>query len=82
MGMPLADGRIELNPKVHHIMQAFAAKPLKGQVDDPNSIALTTLPQSLAGINFDIQPLPVEAPKTSIGEKISRGPVERIDFRE
>jgi hypothetical protein len=82
VGTPLADGRIELNPTILRIMQNFGAKPVKDQINDPNSIALNAEPKSLVGINFDIQPLPVQVPKISLSESMNRGTAERIDFRE
>jgi hypothetical protein len=82
VGTPLPDGRIELNPNVLRIMKIFGAEPEKREVNDPNSIALNAKPQSLVGINFDIQPLPVQVPKLSLSESMNRGQIERVDFRE
>jgi hypothetical protein len=82
VGTPLADGRIELDPKILQIMKVFSAKPLNREVNDPGSIALNSLPKELAGIKFDIQPLPVQVPKVSISESMNRDQVERINFRE
>jgi hypothetical protein len=80
VGTPLPDGRIELNPKILAIMKTFGAKPINAEIGDAET--LNTAVKSLAGINFDIQPLPVLVPKISIGESISRGSAEHIDFRE
>jgi hypothetical protein len=82
VGNPLADGRIELNPKILAIMKNFGAETEKREINDPNSIALNSKPQSLAGIYFDIQPIPVQVPKVSLSESMNSGQVERIDFRE
>jgi hypothetical protein len=84
VGMPLADGRIELDPTILKIMKTFGATPVKEQINDPKSIALQTKLQSLMGINFDIQPIPVLVPKASISASLNRGQAERnrIDFRE
>jgi hypothetical protein len=82
VGTPLPDGRIELNPKILRIMQNFSAKPVDEQVNDPNSNALNSEPKKLAGIYFDIQPIPVQVPRASISESLNQKPIEHIDFRE
>jgi hypothetical protein len=71
VGTPRADGKTEINPKIHRIMQTFGAKPVDvlGQV--PND----TIPmscKSLANINFDIQPIPIQVPRKSISAAMSR----------
>ncbi len=80
VGTPLPDGRIELNPKILAIMRTFGATPSQNQVAAAD--VLNSELKSLAGINFDIQPLPVQVPKVSISESMNRSPVEHIDFRE
>ena len=62
VGMPRADGRIEINPSIHKIMKTFKAEPktLPGQ-----TTSITPL-KTCVGIPFDIQPIPVEVPKRSI----------------
>ncbi|MGA2795972.1 MAG: hypothetical protein ABSE63_00185 [Thermoguttaceae bacterium] len=75
VGMPRADGKIEINPKIHKIMQTFGAKPL----DLTGQVPKDTIPmacKTLAGINFDIQPIPIMVPKKSISAALSRPPVE------
>ncbi len=75
VGMPRADGKIEINPKIHKIMQTFGAQPLDLTAQLPKD----TIPMScktLAGINFDIQPIPIMVPKKSISAALSRPPVE------
>jgi len=75
VGMPRADGKIEINPKIHKIMQTFGAKPL----DLTSQLPKDTIPmacKTLAGINFDIQPIPIMVPKKSISAAMSRPPVE------
>ncbi|MCC6124876.1 MAG: hypothetical protein IT426_07940 [Pirellulales bacterium] len=82
VGSPLPDGRIELDPKILAIMKTFGAKPVDAQLGDEQT--LNTAVKSLAGINFDVQPIPVQAPKASLSASLNRGrgEVERIDFRE
>jgi hypothetical protein len=84
VGTPLPDGRIELNPKILRIMQTFSAKPITEEINDPNSNALNSEPKSLAGIYFDIQPIPVQVPKVSLSESMNKpqDKPERIDFKE
>jgi hypothetical protein len=74
VGTPRADGRIEINPKIHAIIKTFAAKP----VDFAEQVPKNTIPmscKSLVGINFDIQPIPIMVPKKTIAAAISRPPV-------
>lgn len=70
VGTPRPDGKIDINPGVHKIMQAYGADrtPLPGLGGQ-----LALRPKSLAGISFDAQPLPVETPKTSLGAAYSNG---------
>jgi len=80
VGTPLPDGRIELNPKILAIMKTFGAKPVSDQIGNADSLNMAV--KSLAGINFDVQPIPVQAPKVSLSASLNRAPVEHIDFRE
>jgi hypothetical protein len=61
VGTPRADGKTEINPEIHKIMNTFGAKPttLPGQ-----TTPVTPL-RTLVGIPFDIQSIPVEVPKRS-----------------
>lgn len=71
-GTPRPDGKIEINPAIHQIMNTFAGKPLQpGQVPAgmPN---LGMSPQVIAGIPLDVQPKPVLVPKRSIGADYAR----------
>lgn len=62
VGAEQPDGTMELNPAVHRLMQEYGPKkqPLPGQE------ALGLVPRSLGGISFDVQPVPVQVPRTSI----------------
>jgi hypothetical protein len=67
VGTPQPNGQIELNPQVFSIMQKYGAeKPVAGQ-------AQVGKPRSEVGIPFDVQPLPIEVPKRSIGADYARG---------
>jgi hypothetical protein len=67
VGTPRPDGKIEINPQVHRIIELFRAR----SVDVPGEPGAMKL-QSLVGIFFDAQPIPVEVPKRSISQKLAR----------
>ncbi len=69
VGNKLPDGRIDLHPQIHQIMQSYGAdrQPLPGQKTQG------VRPRSLNGISFDIQPLPVKVPRRSIGADFAAG---------
>ena len=62
VGTQQPNGKMELNPAVHRLMQEYGPKqqPLPGQE------ALGLIPRSLGGLSFDIQPVPVQVPRTSV----------------
>jgi hypothetical protein len=62
IGQPRADGKTELDPRVHQIMKKFGAQ----RQEIPGAASLGLMPRSLEGISFDVQPLPVEVPQRSI----------------
>ena len=62
LGTPRPDGKTEINPEVHKIMQSFAAK--RQQLPGQTQVGL--VPQSFNGIMADVQPLPVEVPQRSL----------------
>ncbi len=67
VSMPRADGKDELNPAVHKIMQQYGAK----QLNLPwisNGMRL----QNLDGIPFDAQPLPVQVPRVSVASQYTQ----------
>jgi hypothetical protein len=66
VGYPRADGKIEINPEIHKLMDVFGAdqKPLAN--------GETLKPRHLAGIPLDIQPIPVEVPRRSISADYQR----------
>ncbi len=69
VGTQQPDGKMELNPAVHRLMQEYGAKhqPLPGQE------TLALVPRSLGGINFDVQPMPVQVPRSSIAASYTTG---------
>jgi len=62
VGTPRQDGRIEINPEVLAVIETFKAAPQAGPGLSGGALA----PQSLDGIPFDIQPIPVEVPRRSV----------------
>jgi hypothetical protein len=73
VGTPLPDGRIDLNPVIVIIMKTFGS--IGGFVAEKPG--LQTAGKSLAGIPFDLQPMPVEVPRRSISTEINRSQSER-----
>jgi hypothetical protein len=59
VGTPRADGKIEINPQIHAIMERFKALPPKTPGGGPEA-------RALVGIPFDPQPIPVEVPRRAI----------------
>jgi hypothetical protein len=67
VGTPRSDGAIEINPRVHQVIERFHAKPL----NVPGASGAIQ-PESLVGIFFDSQPIPVEVPKRSISRQLTQ----------
>ncbi|HEX4145735.1 MAG TPA: hypothetical protein VHY91_19675 [Pirellulales bacterium] len=63
IGTPQPNGQIELNPQIHAIMQQYGAD----KSITPGQAPQVGRAKSEAGIPFDVQPLPVEVPRRSIG---------------
>ncbi len=61
VGTPRKDGKTEINPAVHKIMQQFGAT-----VQDLPGLPGAMTPRTLEGIPFDAQPLPVKVPRPSL----------------
>ena len=66
VGMPRADGKIEIDPAVHRVIKAFS--PVKQPLKDGYGRQLAGLkPRMVANIPCDVQPVPVEVPRRSVG---------------
>ena len=63
VGQPRADGKIEINPSVHRLMEEYG--PVKTALPG-NSTQSGMQLRTLNGIAFDPQPLPVQVPRESI----------------
>jgi hypothetical protein len=68
VGDPREDGKIEINPGIHRLMETYG--PEKKFV--PGQAQAYLQPRFLAGIPFDAQPLPVVVPKQSIASDYRR----------
>ena len=68
VGTHRADGRIEINPKIHAIMKTFGVDQKSALGNAHNMVDK----KKLAGIPFDPQPLPVEVPKKSLSSGYAR----------
>jgi len=67
VGTPRVDGKKEINPAVHQVMQAYG--PVKQPLVDGAGREVSGLqPRQLDGVFFDVQPIPVEVPRRSIGQ--------------
>jgi hypothetical protein len=71
VGNPRPDGKIEINPVAHRIIEVFRAEPVN-VAGEPGAMA----PKSCIGIFFDPQPILVEVPKRSISRQLT----ERLDM--
>ncbi len=65
VGSPRPDGKIEINPEIHALMELFKAEPATVPGTGPTA-------RTLVGIPFDPQPIPVEVPKRAISADYRR----------
>ncbi|MEQ8784677.1 MAG: hypothetical protein RIC55_00185 [Pirellulaceae bacterium] len=73
VGHPRADGKTEINPAVHRIMQEYGAE--RPQLANGREAGL--LPRSLEGIQFDIQPVPIEVPRPGYADGYAQAAYRR-----
>lgn len=66
VGTPRPDGRTEINPKIHAIIKTFGAEP----VAIPGRAGGGWTYKAIVGLPFDIQPIPVQVPRRSIGAEL------------
>lgn len=62
IGSRRADGKIEIDPSVHRLMESYKAKPTAV----PGQPTAALAPRQYAGIYLDLQPVPVEVPRRSV----------------
>ncbi len=68
VGSKRLDGKIEINPQIHKIMKQFGAQA----TIEPGQAAKVGGAKKLAGIAFDVQPMPVEVPKMGLSNVYDR----------
>jgi hypothetical protein len=68
VGSKRADGKIEINPSIHVVMRTFGAET-KVEPGKPPQVGQA---KKLAGIPFDVQPVPVEVPRRMISSDYGR----------
>ena len=64
VGTPRRDGRTEINPQIHKIIQAFSGRPVPGT----GKLGC----QTILDIPLELQPYPVEIPRESITSSLVR----------
>lgn len=67
-GTTLANGTIDINPEIYHIMKTYGARPRQL----PGQGVLGLQPTQVDGIPFDVQPLPMKVPRRSIAQDYAR----------
>lgn len=71
VGTPRRDGKMEINPQVHRVIEGY-----KGQTEIKAGDGLVGYkPKRLNGIVFDVQPVPIEVPRVSIAADYARRPL-------
>jgi hypothetical protein len=68
VGQPRADGKIEINPTIHRLMETYG--PIKKFIPGQSQAFLQ--PRLIEGIPCDAQPLPVVVPRQSIANDYIR----------
>jgi hypothetical protein len=71
-GTLLPNGTVEINPEMFKIVQQYRAVPR----EIPGRGAVGLQPVSLAGITFDVQPIPMPVPRRSVATDYARRRVE------
>jgi hypothetical protein len=69
VGMPRPDGKTEISPEIHQIMETYGPKRQRL----PGQGGYGLVPYSLNGIPCDVQPMPVEVPRLSIAAAYAPG---------
>jgi hypothetical protein len=67
VGTPRADGKYEINPEIHELYGRFGAG-----VTYSGGRSITNPAKYLAGIPFDVQPVAIEVPRTTISSAYQR----------
>jgi hypothetical protein len=73
VGSPRPDGKTEINPSILALISAYG--PKRQALPGPGGQNVTGLePRTLAGIPFDVQPIPVRVPRRSIAADYAKTP--------
>ncbi len=62
VGTPSPNGKLNLHPAVYNIMKTYGAE----RINLPNN-GQGVQPRQLGEIRFDVQPMPIEVPRKSLG---------------
>jgi hypothetical protein len=68
VGKPRADGRTEINPAIHRLLQQYGPPNPTAGMTSTGAVQ----PRIMAGLPLDFQPLPVEVPRVSIGTQFAK----------
>ncbi len=71
VGTPRTDGKIEIDPQIHKLIETFSAE----SVMRPGQGMVRERPRNIAGIACDLQALPVQVPKATMIVDYDRGAV-------
>lgn len=67
VGKDRPDGKQEINPAIHKVIQTFSPS------NSANGVrSVSAQPKKLKGISFDVQPIPVRVPKRSLAKDYSK----------
>jgi len=74
VGTPRADGKIEINPAMHRVIQTYGADTTMAPGQTQPSVGKPKTRQLAKGVRavFDISPVPVEVPRRSIAADYGR----------
>jgi len=74
VGAPRLDGKTEINPDIHKIIQAFSAESVDtGALPQARQNKTAYKVKEIIGIPFDLQPKLVHVPKRSVSSRVARG---------
>lgn len=73
VGTPRPDGKTEINPAVHRIMKEYGAQRVKL----PGGREAGLAPRQIDGIRLDVQPVPIEVPRPTLGADYAQNTFRR-----
>jgi hypothetical protein len=74
VGSPRTDGKTEINPQIHELMKTFGPDPKTMTKDGGvnglgQKSVLVTIEREKKSVLLDVQPIPIEVPRRSIGSE-------------